>query len=194
MDFNGQVYTSTDGKFKIDLDSLHLNTWLNVFAKVAAHVYGNEAISKASTARAKNPDLPESEYEAIKLTAREGYLASMIAGTWGEGQRGPRMPAANRLEQIQNNLAAEDTRKAIAKAGWKPGEAKDTWLHPEAGVVKLADCMQSYLDNEEFGPERKASIAQRAKVKHDAELADAALRKEAKERESKVTKGAGLGL
>lgn len=195
IDFEGKVYTSTDGKFTVDLGALHLNTWINAFSTRADHVFGNEAISKASTARAKNPDISEEAYEAIKLEARNKYLADMVAGTWGEkGNRGPRAVGANRLDQIRNNLAAEDTRKAVAKAGWKLGEAKDTWIHPEAGIVTLAECMKSFLDNEELGAERQASINERADVKYKAELADAELRKAAKEREAKAGKGAGLVL
>jgi hypothetical protein len=197
IDFGNAVYTSTDGQFTIALADLHANTWLNAFTRAADHVFGNEAISKASTAKAKNGgELADDERAAIVLEARTRYLNDMVAGTWGEkGTRAPRQVGANRLEQIVRNITAADTRKTIAKAGYAAGEAKDTWVTAGGDVFDLATAMTAYRENPELGAERCASIDRRAKAQHDAELVDAAERKAAGEREkTKAPAGAGLSL
>lgn len=191
VDFTGQTYRSTDGKFEFAYDELHATTILNALARTFDHVFGNEAIAKASTAKkkAEGGELSEAEVAEIVAKAREKYLADMKAGTWGEkGSRGPRMPAKNRLEQIVNNLLAEDTRRAVVKQGFKPGEATNTWVHPDGRVFNLAVLMGVYQNNPQLGAERMADIQARAERKLADEQADAEARKAAKEREAQVGK------
>lgn len=192
IDFTGLEYDANG--VKINLADLHINTWVNAFNRVADHVFGNESIAKASTARAKDATLSDEAYEEIKAEARKGFESAMIAGTWGDkGRRGPRMPAANRLEAIYNAIAAADTRIVLA-AEYKQGTKDGYWIAKDGNEYPLADWMKAFLTHPTLGEGRQASIQRRAEVKYEAEKADAAERKAAKERESKVERGTGLSL
>lgn len=189
IDFSGLTYVTTDKKYVVDLDKIHINTWLNAFTRAADHIFGNEAIAAVSTAKAKNGgEIADDVAESIKLEKRNKSLADLVAGTWGEkGSRGPRIPGQNRLEVIFNNLLAEDTRKAIArKPGLTAGEAKDTWVTGSGKVVTLEQFMTLYRNDAVKGAERVANIQMRADNKYKAELADAEARKAAKELEAKA--------
>lgn len=194
--FAGLSYTSTDGLFTIeDLGKFPKVTWINAMTRVLDHVTGNESISKASTAKGKDPNITDEAYAKIVLDARTKLIGDMVAGLWGEkGNRSPRMPGATRLDQIVNNLLAEDTRKALNKAGYKPADEKGKWLTPEGNEFTFADAMKAYRENAEFGAGRMESINTRAKVKYDAEVAEAEQRKADREREAKVAKPTGEGL
>lgn len=174
------------------LADMPAKTLMNAITRGLNHVFSNESISKGSTAKKNKPETTPAEYEAIITAARQKFLADMKAGTWGDGARGPRMPAENRLEQIYNNFCMEDVRKLLATSNRKPGETKDTWLDDQGDERPIQDWMAAYVhpDNP-LGPDRKAGLMQRAKIKHDAEVADAAARKAAKDREAKAS---GIGL
>jgi hypothetical protein len=194
----GVAFTNKDGSFTIpDLGVLHPTAVLNAVIREMKHVFGNEAISKGSTAKAKDASLTDEAYNKIVADARDAYFASMKAGTWGfEKAGGAKMPAANRLEQIFNMLCAEATRKALA--GMPAGSAKDTWIgvneDGEQVEVTLREWMGFYLANEELGEARKADLDRRAKIKYDAEMADAEIRKASKAREAGTARTAGLSL
>lgn len=188
IDFGDMVYTSTDGSVKIPMADLPMATLFNAFRRTADHVYGNESISKGSTARAKDASLSDADYNAIIAEARNKYLGEMMAGTWGEkGVRGPRMPAANRLEAIRNVLLANDTIAMIKQKGFVETETKGTWLAPNGTVTyTLAQLMAAYESNPQLGAERTASLDRRANAKLEAEKREAEERKAAKAREAGV--------
>jgi hypothetical protein len=195
LDFSDREYVSTDGLFRFSMADVHPETVWNAFVKQADHVYGNEAISKASTAKKKTGDLTDDERADIVLEARNRYLADMVAGTWGlKGNRAPRTPGATRLEQIINNITANDTRAAIAKAGYKEGAAKNTWLTAAGDEYTLADWMQAYVSNETMGKARVDSIRKRAEQQLETETLAANEKKAAREREGRVAQGEGLAL
>ena len=182
FDTVGDVYESTDGKYRIEYAKLHPRTFANAMVRVLDHVFGNEAISKGSTARAKDPNLSDEAYNETILGARVKSEKDMIAGDWGEkGSRAPRMPGATRLDQIKQTILIADTRIAIAKMNLKDGPDKNTWLAPNGKSYTLEQWTKVFLDNKELGAERAASIATRAEAQLAKEKADADARKAAKE-------------
>lgn len=185
IDLTG-TYTSTDGEFTVDLSRLSPVIVNRLISRTMDHVFGNEAISKASTAKAKAGGvLSDDEYAKIVADARVSLRDKMYDESWGDRSRTPRTPGANRLDQIFNMLCATETRAAIAKMGLKAGEDKDTWISPQDGQPhSLADWMESYLRNPTRGAERRDSLNQRAQAKLDQENRDAELRKAAKAREA----------
>lgn len=185
IDLTG-TYTSTDGEFTVDLSRLSATIVNRLIARTMDHVFGNEAISKASTAKAKNGGvLSDDEYAKIVGDARVTLREKMYDESWGDRSRTPRSPGANRLEQIFNMLCATETRAAIAKMGLKAGEDKDTWISPQDGQPHtLTEWMGSYLGNPQLGPGRRANLDERAKAKLEQENRDAELRKAAKAREA----------
>jgi hypothetical protein len=197
IEFGDATYTSTDGAVTMKLADLPLSTIINACTRAFNHVMGNEAIAKVAAARKKDPGLTDEQVQSIIAEAQRNYVQQMQAGQWGEASgRAPRGPAANRLEQIFNNLLADATRKAIANAGYKSGDEKNTWLVPgnDGGeiVVTLADVSERYLANAKLGAERRALLEKQAADKYEAEKKDAEHRKAAKAAESGAAKPASL--
>lgn len=182
FDIPTDFYESTDGKYRMDYRTFHPSTWFNAMVRVLDHVTGNEAISKGSTARAKDPNLSDEAYNDLILKDRQKSEKNMQTGDWGaKGNRAPRMPGATRLQQIEQMLLIADTKAKIAKEGLKEGEQKNTWLAPNGKVYTLEQWTKVFLSNAEYGAERKASIATRAAAQLAKEKADADARKVAKE-------------
>jgi hypothetical protein len=178
----------------IDFNDLPQNVIEQAVRRAFNHVFGNEAIAKKNAREKADGTLaPEAAIELMNVT-RDKYLTDILSGAWADGSgRAPRGPSANRLEQIFNNLLAEDVRKTIAKANYE-ATGKDTWLVHINGrpvPVTLADFMAKYLDNPKLGEARRASLTERANIKYNAERADADARKAAKAREAGV-KAEGL--
>lgn len=191
--FAGRKYVSTDGQFEVDLSQLHINTWIHAFTKAANHVFGNEAISKAAPSANKGIALEGDERAAVIRKDREKNLALMVAGTWGDGTstRMPKVPGLSMLEQIENSLIAERTRQALAKAGFKPGEAKDTWIGNDGIAYPLDVWMGVWINDPDEGETRKAEIKERAQIRYQAKKREAELAKAAKEREATRAKPTG---
>lgn len=182
IDIPVDTYESTDGKYRMEYASFHPRTWFNAMVRVLDHVTGNEAISKGSTARAKDPNLSDEAYADLVLQSRQRSEKAMQDGSWGEkGNRAPRMPGATRLDQIKQTILIADTRAAISKMGLKDGADKNTWLAPNGKQYTLEQWTVVFLSNAEHGAERKASIETRAQAQLAKEKADADARKAAKD-------------
>lgn len=190
-----ETYTSTDGEYSFAWGSLHPSTIVAAATKALNHVFGNEAISKGSTAKTKagvvgdayTESFSKAMYDAIVREARDKYHAEMGSGSWATPGRGPRMPAENRLEAIFNVLCAQEARAVVNKSpAFRAVDGdKNKWIVIASGnEFTIERAMKSYLDNPELGAERRARLEQRAKLQHDKEVADAALRKAAKDAEN----------
>lgn len=196
IDFGDTVYTTPTGE-TIPFASFPPTTWINGLTRALNHVLKNEVVSKV-VAKRKTDGTMDAETEAqIIADARAKYIESFLNGTWGEPSgRAPRGPAANREEQIFNNLLAEDVRKSIAKAGFGVGTDKDTWIvQGDSGnpvQVTLAQLMERYLGNAKYGEARRGELSRRAADKYAAERTDAEHRKAAKAREAAAGKAASL--
>jgi hypothetical protein len=189
-------YVSTDGKFKFNLSALPFVTLLNAVTLKFDHVFGNEALAKASEAKRKAGGvLSDKDRDAIILAARETYLKDMRAAEWGhKSGGGVKMPSANRLEEIRNGFLAVETVKALTQKGIKAGTDADTWINPkDQKAYGLAYWADKYLKAPQpatdpkfktLGEQRGAELDVRAKTKFEAEKAEQEAKKAAKAREA----------
>jgi hypothetical protein len=193
---------STDGKFRFKLADLPFQTLLNAVTLKFDHVFGNEALAKASEARRKDPNLTDEQRAQIILTARTAYLTDMRAATWGnKSGGGVKMPSANRLEEIHNGMLAVETVNALKQKGIKAGTEENTWINPKDGKsYGLPYWADKYLkapgpaSKPEFktlGEQRAAELKSRAKVRHEAEIAEQQAKKDAKAREAAAASANG---
>jgi hypothetical protein len=106
----------------------------------------------------------------IIAEAQARYRDAMLNGTWGEaGNRAPRGPAANRLEQIFINLLNESVRKLATKLNMPTVEgSKDTWQVGD-DTVTIADLREKFLAHPVHGEKRRADHMAEAEAKHEAE-------------------------
>lgn len=188
----GMEYVSTDGKYRFAWNELHVNTLVRALTREANHVYGNESIAPASSARKKNPDISDSEYNGIVLNTRDKRFAEWKDGSWGEGRASVvHEPGATRDKQIFNMLLAAAVRETVAKSNdYKTIDGKkDVWLFKNGKEYDLAHLMGSYLKHPVLGAERKAGLEKEAADQLAHEKAKAAARKARKERESKGSNG-----
>jgi hypothetical protein len=196
--WGNREYASTDnGKFRFKLAELPFVTILNAVTLKFDHVFGNEALAKASEAKRKAGGvLSDADRDAIILKARETYLKDMRAGEWGNKSGGGavKMPSANRYEEIRNGLLATGTIAALKQKGIKPGTEEHTWINPkDSKPYGLAYWADKFLKAPQaateagfanLGAQRAAALDKEAKRQHDDELAKAAARKAAKAREA----------
>lgn len=174
-------------------DVLNTPTVMGGLLRTFKHVFGNEATSPASTAKKKagiekddeyNDTFTEEMYRGIIAETQSKLYEAMKAGQWAtdDRTRGPRMPAASRLEAIRNVLLANDTIAMLKFKKWTESpDTKGNWVSPTGNEYTLAQMMASFESNPELGEERKASLDKRAADKLAAERAEAENRKRIRE-------------
>lgn len=179
VNFEDGTYESTDGSVSIPLNLIPASSWVNALNRALDHVFGNEAISKVSTAKKKadNGELTDEQAAEILAGARNKYREDIIAGTWGvKGQRAARMPSVNRLDAIFNAEWVKDVKAQIAKMGLAEGSEKNTYVINGAQYT-FDQIREAYLSNKVKGEARRAELNERAASMLAIEKARAEARK-----------------
>jgi hypothetical protein len=187
MNFDGIAYTSTDGAFTFDLGLIPAEMWRRVFKKQADHMFGNEAIAKASPSANKGEILDAETRAEVILKAREKLRDRLISLDWGSDEKTVKVPTGDELEDIYQSMLAIDARKAANKnPRLKATKTKDQWVAPADGggetLVGLDLVIKSFLANKTEGEAREADLRARAQVAFDAKKRDAEIRAAAKAR------------
>lgn len=168
IDLTGQKYVTSDG-FEVDLDKLPLATIVHACNRTIKHVMNNETESKALTKlKVKSlSEVPEAVRTSTILEIRAGFRDAMENASWAAGvrTRASKIPGESEFDECFRKTAAMHTRRQIAQKGLKAGPAKDTWFpkDDETEAYPLADWVEAYLTDPEFGEERREQITEIAK-------------------------------
>lgn len=184
INLDGTAFEVRDG-MSFDFGTLPKAVVVNALNRAFSHVFNNEARSGADAAR-KHKGISDAEYSTMIAEKQDKLFADVMAGTWGDrSSRATRTPGMGRLDQIIANLFAVDTRAKLAKdVRYKAGDVKDTWVTASGTVFDLSQAVAAFKSHPELGPDRIASVEQRAQRQYDKEMADAADRKAAAAREA----------